>query len=101
MDNEVRCANAVFSCLRNIWHSHSHISGHTLRKASDDISREALSWKPHGKRNVEGQTITWQGYACASKSTVEMEHVRRGSSLPRGAIGAHYHHHHKSKVGRM
>jgi len=34
--------------------------GHTLRKASDDIARQAMSWNPPGKRKVGGQIVTWQ-----------------------------------------
>lgn len=34
--------------------------GHTLRKLPNDITRQALSWNPPGKRKQGGQFKTWQ-----------------------------------------
>lgn len=34
--------------------------GHTLRKPQEDLTRQALSWKPEGKKKSGGQRITWQ-----------------------------------------
>jgi len=34
--------------------------GHTLRKSSDDIARQALEWNPQGKRGRGRPKNTWQ-----------------------------------------
>jgi len=34
--------------------------GHTLRKLTDDITRQALEWNPQGKRNRRRPKNTWQ-----------------------------------------
>ena len=34
--------------------------GHTLRKPSDNITRQALDWNPQGKRKVGRPKLTWR-----------------------------------------
>jgi hypothetical protein len=47
--------------------------GHTLRKPANDITRQALSWNPPGKRQRGGQFTTWQ-------SSVRNEAAQQGKT---------------------
>jgi hypothetical protein len=38
--------------------------GHTLRKSPEDITRQALTWNPPGRRKQGRPAVTWQSSVC-------------------------------------
>lgn len=53
--------------------------GHTLRKAPDDIARQAINWNPPGRRKPGGQRTTWQ-------SSVRREAAQQTSTFAEVAV---------------
>jgi hypothetical protein len=47
--------------------------GHTLRKDPEDLTRQALSWNPPGKRNKGRPRITWQSSVRAEAAQQKYE----------------------------
>jgi hypothetical protein len=68
--------------------------GHTLRKEPSDISRQALTWKPPGRRAPGRPAITWQ-------STVRKEAAQQGKTIEELAAVAQVKTRFNSFVGAL
>ena len=54
-----------------------HRLGHTLRKANEDITKQALKWNPPGRRKRGRPKTTWR-----RAETTKSDHIPKQIPLP-------------------